>query len=434
MSARFVAFFSRRLLRGKGGTARYLRGAVIGIAISLVPLIVVLEVSSGMIDGITARLLEVGTYHLQVPVDPGLSTVRLERLSASIAGADGVTAAVAERQGTALLLSGSAAAGVTIRCVPPDVFQRDAGFHAYVSITAGTADLSAPNAILLSSALARTLGVGPGDTVSVLTTWAEDLAGPARLTAARVVGIYETGYQEMDAALVYAPLAFGDRVLSPRASRALIGVKVSDPFGDLTRVEENVAAAAGGDVRVASWREVEYARLASFATTKALLLFIMALVVVVASVNVSSSVLMIIIERREELGILGSFGAGPRSLSVSFLLAGCATGLAGTIAGIATGLLVAVNINAVISGLEGIANLGVSAVSLIERSLAPGTAALGRVTLFNSAYYLKEIPIRIQPVEISLVAVGTLIMSALASYVPAARSARMRPLSTLRKV
>src|SRR5512142_1316449 len=98
MSARFVAFFSRRLLRGKGGTSRYLRGAVIGIAISLVPLIVVLEVSSGMIDGITARLLEVATYHLQVPVDPSLSTARLEALAGSISGAAGVTAAVAERQ------------------------------------------------------------------------------------------------------------------------------------------------------------------------------------------------------------------------------------------------------------------------------------------------------------------------------------------------
>ena len=61
---------SLRVLRGRGGTARYLRGAVIGIAISLVPLIVVMEVSTGMIDGITARLLEVGTYHLQIALPP----------------------------------------------------------------------------------------------------------------------------------------------------------------------------------------------------------------------------------------------------------------------------------------------------------------------------------------------------------------------------
>ena len=59
MTGRFVVFLASRTLRGRSGTARYLRGSVLGIALSLVPLIVVMEVSTGMIDGITARLLEV---------------------------------------------------------------------------------------------------------------------------------------------------------------------------------------------------------------------------------------------------------------------------------------------------------------------------------------------------------------------------------------
>jgi len=434
MSARFVVFFGRRLLRGKGGTARYLRGAVLGIAVSLVPLVVVLEVSTGMIDGITARLLEVGTYHLQVPLSPDMTAAQLESVAASIAAVSGVTAAVPERQGTAMIVTAHGAAGVNVRFVPPDIFSRDEGFRAYVTIRAGNGTLSGRDALLVSTSLARTLGIAPGDTVSVLTTWAEGFSGPARISAARVSGIYETGYQELDSALVYAPLSFANLVLSPRAARALIGVKVINPFGDLARVQAGVAAAAGGRVRVSSWRDIEFARLASFATTKALLLFIMALVVIVASVNVSSSVLMIIIERREELGIMGSFGAGPRSLSLSFLMAGFFTGLAGTIAGIAAGLLVAVNINAVISGLEAIINLGVSAASFVRRSFAPTAASFDHVTLFNSAYYLKEIPVRIEPAEIALVAIGTLVMCALASYLPAARSARLRPLETLRKV
>ena len=91
----------------------------------------------------------------------------------------------------------------------------------------------------------------------------------------------------------------------------MIGVKVRDPFGNLSRVAREVAAAAGGDARVATWRDIEYARLSSFRTTKALLLFIMALIVVVACVNVSSTVLMILFERRHDLGILKSVGAGP---------------------------------------------------------------------------------------------------------------------------
>ena len=301
MTARFVLFLSRRMLRGRAGSARYLRGAVLGIALSLVPLVVVMEVSTGMIDGITARLLEVGTYHLQVPFPPETPVDVLAAAADAIGRVKDVIAAVPERQGTGMLVAARGAAGVNLRFVAPDVFTRDTGFRSFMTIRSGTADLSGGTALLVSAALAATLGVGPGDTVNILTTWGEDLSGPPRLTPVPVAGIYETGYQELDAALAYAPITLADRILSPRSSRAFIGVKVKDPFVDLAPLAREVAAAAGGEARVATWRQIEYARLESFRTTKALLLFIMALVVAVASVNVSSAVMMIIIERRHDL-------------------------------------------------------------------------------------------------------------------------------------
>ncbi len=131
-----------------------------------------------------------------------------------------------------------------LRCVPADVFSRDAGFRSYVTLRSGSGDLGAGDAVLLSAALARTLAVAAGDTVSILTTWGEDFSGAPRLTPVRVGGIYETGYQELDATLVYAPLALAPKILSPRASRTMIGVKVQDPFGDLAPVQRAVIAAA----------------------------------------------------------------------------------------------------------------------------------------------------------------------------------------------
>ena len=433
MRARFVFFLSRRMLRGKGGTARYLRGAVLGIAVSLVPLIVVMEVSTGMIEGITARLLEVGTYHIQVPLAPDIPGPRLANLAAAVRNVPDVVAAVPERIGTAMIVSARGASGVSIRFVPPDLFDLDKGFRSFVVIREGDAGLDRPDSVLVSSAMAASLGVAAGDTVSILTTWEENLSGPPRLTPVRVSGIYDTGYQELDAALAYAPLALADRILSPRAARAMIGVKVRDPFGSLTAVSRKISAAVG-DARLATWREIEYARLSSFRTTKALLLFIMALVVAVACVNVSSSVLMILFERRHDLGILKSVGAGPGALSLSFLLAGFTTGLIGTAAGIVAGLLVAVNINEVIAGLEWTINRVLDLASLIQSSFAPSAHPFGAFTLFNSAYYLKSIPVRIAPNEIIAAAVAALLLSAIAAYFPAARAARTRPLEILRKV
>jgi len=118
MSLRFVFFLGRRVLRGRGGTARYLKGAVLGIALSLVPLVVVMEVSTGMINGITARLLEVGTYHLQIALPSNTTETRLSEIAAAVGGVSDVVAAIPERQGTAMLISAHGAAGVSIRCVP----------------------------------------------------------------------------------------------------------------------------------------------------------------------------------------------------------------------------------------------------------------------------------------------------------------------------
>ncbi len=434
MSARLAFFLSSRMLRGRDGTGRYLRGSIIGIALSLVPLIVVMEVSTGMIEGITARLLEVGTYHLQVSLPSGTPAAEMERRAGSISGVHGVVAAVPERQGTGLVVTSRSAAGVTIRCVPSDIFAVDAGFKSHITVRGGTADLSRSDAILVSAALAASLGISAGDTVNLLTTFGENLRGPARLTPVVVSGIYETGYQELDKTLIYGSLGLAARALSPRGSRALIGVKVTDPFGDLSRIGKAVEDVAGSDARVATWREIEYPRMASFRTTKALLLFIMALIVLVASVNVSSSVLMIIFERRNDIGILKSVGAGERALSLSFLLTGFATGLLGTACGIATGLLVAVNINEVIAGLEWIVNRILEAASLFRSGFQPSAQGFGTFTLFNSAYYLKSIPIRIDAPEVLAAGAATLLLCALASWLPAARASRTRPLSILRKV
>lgn len=434
MNARLVLFVSRRILRGRGGTARYLRGAVLGIAVSFIPLVVVMEVSTGMIEGITARLLEVGTYHLQLALDPSVTPERLAETADAVAAVPGVVASIPERIGTAMVLSARGAAGASIRFVPPDLLERDRGFRSFVTVRQGEPGLDRPDTILVSSAMARTLDVSAGDTVNVLTTWGENMSGPPKLTPVTVAGIYETGYQELDASLAYASLDLAKRILSPRASRVIVGVKVADPFGDLVPLQAAVQRAAGGVGRAATWRELEYARLASFRTTKALLLLIMAMIVVVACVNVSSATLMILFERRHDVGILKSVGAGPRELSMSFLASGLATAAAGALAGIAAGLLVAVNINEVIRSLEWLVNRGLDVASFVQGTFNPAAHAFGGFTLFNSAYYLSSIPVRIQPAEIVASAIGALLLSGLAAYVPAARATRARPLEILKKV
>jgi lipoprotein-releasing system permease protein len=429
-----VGFLGLRTLRGRSGTARYLRGSVVGIALSLVPLLVVMEVSTGMIEGITARLLEAGTGHIQAALPTATGVSAMEELAREASALPGVVAAVAERQGTALLVSEEASAGVTLRCIAPGAFRDDRGLASTVTATEGSLDLSAAGSILLSGSLARTLGVRTGGRLSVLTASTAAATGLPRITPVTVAGIYETGYQELDKLMAFAPLAAAPRMLSPRESRALIAVKVADPFADMSAVIRALRRALPGDSRLATWQELEFSRLASFRTTRALLVFIMALVVLVAAVNVSSSVLMIVHERRLDIGILKAVGASPSALSAAFLAAGSVTGILGTALGIALGLLVAVNVNGVIAAIQAVLNAGAWLVSVLAAPLVPSAAAVRPVTVFNSAYYLQEIPIRISGFEVAAAAFGTILLSALASWIPARRATAVRPLEILRKV
>ena len=206
-----------------------------------------------------------------------------------------------------------------------------------------------------------------------------------------------------------------------------------DPFADLSAVASRVAEVLGPDARVSTWRDLERSRLASFETTRWLLVLIMSLVAAVAAANVSSTVLMLVLERRQEIGILLGIGARPAVLTRSFLLAGLAAAVAGTALGIAVGLLLAVNINGVIAVLDRLLSLAAGVFDIARSPFTAGTDPGTRLTLFQSAYYLQEIPVRIRAFEVAAAASGTLLVACLAAYLPARRAGRLSPLEVLRR-
>ncbi len=435
-----AAFIGLRMLRGRGGTGRYLRGAALAVGLSLVPLLLVMEASSGMIEGITARLLEVSTGHIEVALLPGESTARLREAAGLVAGVRGVVAAVSERQGTVLLTSvaeagepGGGSVGVTLRCVDPVAFGADRGLHRYLTVEQGSADLSTPGVVLLSVALADSIGVQAGGQVLTLATSNGEWSGPPRVRRLTVGGIYSTGYQELDRLVAYASLDEAARVLGSYASSALVSVKVTDPFADLSPTEAAILETLGPEARVGSWRDLERARLASFDTTRALLVFIMALIVLVAAANVSSAVLTLVLERRAEIAMLAGLGAHPRTVSRAFLWAGLGIGVAGAAAGIALGLAAAVNVNELIAFAERLTNAAAGWWAALRFIGATAQPVRQHISLLPAAYYLQGIPVRIGAGEVAAAAVGTVLASALAAWIPASRAGRLAPLEVLRR-
>jgi lipoprotein-releasing system permease protein len=437
MSLRFV------LGRGSGRGGR-LRSAILGIGLSLVPLVVVIEVSDGMIQGITSRFLETGTYHLQGIALNTPSRETLNRLSSEAERGSEITHVFPERRGNGLLYSDAGRSGVTIRALEPSQWSEDPAMRRYMEVSAGAFDLSEERSIVVGRQMAQNLEVTVGDRVKLLTV--RSLGGERmlpRVSSFRITGIVSSGYSELDRLWVFVPLERGLEVIPPESGRFVMGVKVGKPyalsnglFGSSSetytrRVLSELRQVFDERYRFFTWYSLEQSRYLSFRTTKNLLVFIMVLIVVVASVNISTALVMLYLDREPEIAILKSMGTSPGEIAAIFRLCGFVSGVIGTAVGVAVGLLVAVNINEVLRGIEFALNAVLAAAEWLMSPLR--SVDLGAVDVFNAQFYLERIPIVIGMPELLAVAGGAIALATLASVVPARRAGRARPLEIMRR-
>ncbi|MBN1698277.1 MAG: ABC transporter permease [Spirochaetales bacterium] len=473
-----------------------LRGAILGIGLSIIPLLVVIVMTNGMIEGITRRLIEITTCHLQLSVR-NASEERLAAIAEEIRHIDGVSVAFIERSGFALVRSKDDIGGVTLRAIPETLYSDDAGLREYLDVTEGRFDLGPVPCIinedivrrrvfkgidpekqrlflsayrfddargvyvlkeetdgpipeklarlfsalrfypiLLAQSLADTLHVSVGDQVFVLSHTDFHSNIVIKSTRCIVAGLVTTGYQDIDKVLAYVSESAGKLIFGEMQSEQYIGIKVDDPFSGLNRIMEDIDTIISNNKMsfstIRSWYQMQENQYRSFSITKALLVFIMILIILVASVNVYSSIVMIVMEKTQEIAILKSMGVSPRTITFSFLAVGTLTGCIGTIVGLAVGLLIALNINEVIGGIEWIVNRFLAIYHIIISPFVSIDTAEAFV-IFNTDFYLERIPINISIIEIFAVCFVTLLLSTLAAYRPAREAGRIKPLEVIRR-
>ena len=127
-----------------------------------------------------------------------------------------------------------------------------------------------------------------------------------------------------------------------------------------------------------------------------------------------------------------SMGASPRTITSFFLLMGFAAGFAGTSLGVVSGLFLAVNVNEIIRWLEGVINWFVSGFVSASQIFA-GRDAMPELQILNTAYYLEEIPIRVDLLSLTIVGFMSTLISTLATYFPAKKAGKMSPLEVIRR-
>lgn len=406
-------FFRQHRERGHGHP---LIGASLGIALSLIPLITVDHVVDAMIESIVARYRETSTFHFQIHYWGEGERDEWRRAVEETLTIDTVSDAWIERQGFGLARAGGSREGLTLRSLPSDLAERDRAFASFIEFDSGLWDLSTLDSILLGRESSRKLGADVGDEVRVLTV--RRVFGGSyvpRVSRFIVRGVFSSGYQDLDRTWAFIPLETGWSILSSENSLTFIGGKFQSSNGDLDIMPPSLP----GKWNVYNWRELNDYLLSNLETTRRILLLIMTLIVLVAVFNVTSSLMMLALERQREIGILKCAGCSPSKTTGIFIFAGAIASALGILVGIGCGLLVARFINEIIAGIEGLLGVFTTGVTELE--------------LLTEGYYLQHIPIQIRWESTVLIGFVTFLLSLGASAMPAFRAAKLKPLDVLRK-
>jgi len=403
--------------RAKEGV-RYLRGAALGIAISLVPIIVTLIVADGMIRGITDRYLELGTGHLQVYDYYNFES--LEDTKKNINEINGVRGVWAEQRVMGVLAGKKGKTGVSVRAIESS-FWDDKESAALIKVIDGENKPQTDRDIVLGETLAKNIGVKAGDTVRLMTIMSEEGGRMTPKTASFTVkGIISCGYNELDALWCIINLEGAKRVFSQDLSINYL-VKIDDPYKKIDGVVWDMNLNLQPVYGIYTWKDLLRSQYSSYQTTRQLLLFIMALIVIVAAVNVSSATSMLVIERQRDIAILKISGASVRGVTEIFLWGSFLTGFIGGAIGLTVGLLIGGNINFLIRSLEKI-------LSLIS-NLFHGD----EVKILDPGFYLETIPIIIDWNAVFIIWFFAILCSVLASWIPAHKAGKLKPMELLRK-
>jgi lipoprotein-releasing system permease protein len=278
------------------------------------------------------------------------------------------------------------------------------------SIAGGQGGGSAPGGgralpgIAIGRELAHTLRVFVGDTVNVIDPLGDiGPAGPQpRSRPFRVAAVFYTGMYEYDSKFAYIDLAEAQRFFGTGESVSGIEVKVSDP--DLARpiLRRALARLEGPPYRVKDWGELNRNLFSALMMEKVVMAIILGFIVLVASFIIVATLIMQVLDKRREIAVLKSMGAGQPSVMKIFVAEGIIIGAIGT----AFGLL-----------------LGLGTCLLIDQVGIP---------LDPEVYYISNLPVRMNPVEFALVAVLALALSYLATIYPASKASRLEPVEGLR--
>jgi lipoprotein-releasing system permease protein len=396
----------------RNGFISFISGvSMLGIALGVAALIIVLSVMNGFQKEVRDRMLGV-VSHIEIFSPNGSALPDVARTLAEAKSNNQVIGASSFIATQALLARGEDMKGAIIRGIDP------ATESQVTDLAASKQNLEAIKAlapgefgVVLGYELARQLGVGKGDRVTLIAPSGQ--VTPAgvvpRMKQLNVVGTFDSGHFEYDATLAMMHLNDAAKMFRLEGPTG-VRLKLKD-LHQARAVAKQLSMGLTGDLVVRDWTRQNKTWFAAVEVEKRMMFIILTLIVAVAAFNLVSTLVMTVTDKRADIAILRTLGASPKSIMGIFVVQGATVGVIGTLAGLLLGLGIAFNIDVIVPFIE----------RLFNASFLP-----------KDIYLLNGMPSEPQMADIMPIAIISLILAFVATLYPSWRASRINPAEALR--
>jgi lipoprotein-releasing system permease protein len=380
-----------------------------GIALGVMALIVVLSVMNGFQHEVRDRMLSV-LPHVEIQSENG--TLADWRAVAAQARTDPeVLAAAPVLESQAMFVREGVVRGALVEGIDPALEPQVSEVLHRLQGAPVTALADGAFGIVLGVDLARSLGVGPGDKVTLVSP--QGSFTPAgvlpRVKQFHVLATFESGHYEYDSALAVVHLADAQRVFREGGPNA-VRLRLAD-VQRAPEVAQRLSATLGAGLWARDWTTQNKTWFAAVKVEKRMMFVILTLIVAVAAFNLVSTMVMTVTEKQSDIAILRTLGASPRSVMSVFVVQGGLIGVFGTLLGVAGGVALAWNLGVIVPAIERL---------------------FGVHFLDPSIYFVSALPSDPEAADIVPIALISLVLSLAATLYPSWRAARVQPAQALR--
>ncbi|MFW6176824.1 MAG: lipoprotein-releasing ABC transporter permease subunit [Desulfohalobiaceae bacterium] len=382
--------------------------SILGVALGVAALIIVLGVMNGFshnlqdkILGMTPDIMVQSTAQaLQDYQDPQQEISRMQEVQ-------GVMPFIY----TEVMLSssqrvkGAALRGIDLSSAQKVLGLQDMMLQGSLQDLENRKDQEAPG-IILGRALASRLGLETGSSVHALTpSGRSGTAGfSPEIKAFKVVGVFESGMQEYDSSLAYTSLPAAQDILGFKKDLVTgLEVGLQDVYQAPEIASQIQNALLDRPLAVQTWMEMNSSLFSALKLEKTAMAVILTMIVLVGSFSIVTTLIMLVMEKRQDIAVLMSLGATRESIRRIFMLQGSIIGVLGTALGF---------------------GLGLGASYLLSEYQF--------ISLPQDIYYMDHLPVRLESLDLMLIAVAAMVLCFLATIYPARQAAALEPAEVLR--